>query len=120
MHRRLTLSGSLCKKFFFGREVLRLTLPKAWPWEKAQLESGAGPHGPLATDKALFSAPAAEHAGEEAPDPALEKLAALDVDSFNPRDALALLYALRSQLLTRLTRVAMSQPEKSPNQICKS
>ncbi len=64
----------------------------------AQLESGAGPHGPLTlpTDMPLFSAAqAAEHAAEDAPHPALEKLAALDVDSLSPREALELLYALK-------------------------
>jgi DNA mismatch repair protein MutS len=68
----------------------------------AQLESGAGPHGPLTlpTDMPLFSAPglAAEHAEEAAPHPALEKLAALDVDSLSPREALEKLYALKGLL----------------------
>jgi DNA mismatch repair protein MutS len=65
----------------------------------AQLESGAGPHGPLTlpTDMPLFSAPvpAAEPAPEAAPHPVLENLAALDVDSLTPRDALEVLYALK-------------------------
>ncbi len=68
----------------------------------AQLESGAGPHGPLTlpTDMPLFSAPAlaAEQALEDAPHPALERLAALDVDSLSPRDALELVYALKGLL----------------------
>jgi DNA mismatch repair protein MutS len=68
----------------------------------AQLESGAGPHGPLTlpTDMPLFSAPrqAADHALEDAPHPALEKLAALDVDSLSPRDALEVLYALKGSI----------------------
>ncbi len=67
----------------------------------AQLESGAGPHGPLTlpTDMPLFSAPsqAAAHAPEDAPHPVLEKLAALDLDSLSPRDALELLYSLKKQ-----------------------
>ncbi len=65
----------------------------------AQLESGAGPHGPLTLpiDMPLFSAPvpAAESALEDAPHPALEKLAALDVDSLSPREALEVLYTLK-------------------------
>jgi DNA mismatch repair protein MutS len=68
----------------------------------AQLESGAGPHGPLTlpTDMPLFSAPvqAAEPALEDAPHPVLEKLAALDVDNLSPRDALELLYAMKNLL----------------------
>ncbi|MFZ1109019.1 MAG: DNA mismatch repair protein MutS [Rhodomicrobium sp.] len=68
----------------------------------AQLESGAGPHGPLTlpTDMPLFSAPAlaVEHAEEKAPHPALEKLAALDVDSLSPREALERLYVLKGLL----------------------
>ncbi len=68
----------------------------------AQLESGAGPHGPLTlpTDMPLFSAPvnAAEPELEDAPHPVLEKLAALDVDSLSPREALELVYALKSLL----------------------
>ncbi len=66
----------------------------------AQLESGAGPHGPLTlpTDMPLFSAPVhvAEAALEDARHPVLEKLAALDVDSLSPREALEMLYGLRS------------------------
>ena len=48
----------------------------------------------------LFSAPvnAAEPELEDAPHPVLEKLAALDVDSLSPREALELLYALKSLL----------------------
>ena len=68
----------------------------------AQLESGAGPHGPLTlpTDMPLFSAPvnAAEPELEDAPHPVLEKLAALDVDSLSPREALEVLYALKGSL----------------------
>jgi DNA mismatch repair protein MutS len=68
----------------------------------AQLESGAGPHGPLTlpTDMPLFSAPAhaADDALEDAPHPVLEKLAALDVDTLSPRDALEVLYALKGLL----------------------
>jgi DNA mismatch repair protein MutS len=68
----------------------------------AQLESGAGPHGPLTlpTDMPLFSAPmqAAEPGLEDAPHPVLEKLAALDVDSLSPRDALEILYAMKNLL----------------------
>ena len=68
----------------------------------AQLESGAGPHGPLTlpTDMPLFSAPvhAAEPGLEDAPHPVLEKLAALDVDSLSPREALEMLYVLKGLL----------------------
>ncbi len=68
----------------------------------AQLESGAGPHGPLTlpTDMPLFSAPvqAAEPGLQDAPHPVLEKLAALDVDSLSPRDSLNLLYVLKALL----------------------
>jgi len=48
----------------------------------------------------LFSAPvnAAEPELEDAPHPVLEKLAALDVDSLSPREALETLYALKSLL----------------------
>ncbi|WKW52167.1 DNA mismatch repair protein MutS [Rhodomicrobium lacus] len=65
----------------------------------AQLEAGAGPHGPLTlpTDMPLFSAPAAHHAAD-APHPVLERLGALDVDSLSPREALDLLYALKKDL----------------------
>ena len=57
----------------------------------AQLENGAGPHGPLTlpTDMPLFCAPAKHVAEEGAPHPVLEKLAALDTDSLSPREALA-------------------------------
>ncbi len=68
----------------------------------AQLESGAGPHGPLTlpTDMPLFSAPmhAGEPGREDKPHPALEKLAGLDVDSLSPRDALDVLYMLKGLL----------------------
>lgn len=69
----------------------------------AQLENGAGPHGPLTlpTDMPLFSfAPEArpEDARHDAPHPALEKLAALDVDTLSPRDALDVLYKLKALL----------------------
>ena len=68
----------------------------------AQLESGAGPHGPLTlpTDMPLFSAPvnAAEPELEDAPHPVLEKLAELDVDSLSPREALEVLYVLKGSL----------------------
>ncbi len=68
-----------------------------------QLESGAGPHGPLTlpTDMPLFSFPAQggpEQKLEDAPHPALEKLAALDVDTLSPREALDVLYALKGLL----------------------
>jgi DNA mismatch repair protein MutS len=65
----------------------------------AQLENGQGPHGPLTlpTDMPLFSAPA-QSAGEAAPHPVLEKLAALDADSLSPREALDALYALKAAL----------------------
>ncbi len=66
----------------------------------AQLENGAGPHGPLTlpTDMPLFSA--SQHGGleEAAPHPVLEKLAALDADSLSPREALEALYALKAAL----------------------
>ncbi len=68
----------------------------------AQLESGAGPHGPLTlpTDMPLFSAAAhaAEPGLEDAPHPVLEKLASLDVDSLSPREALDVLYAMKNLL----------------------
>ena len=48
----------------------------------------------------LFSAPvnAAEPELEDAPHPVLEKLAALDVDSLSPREALEVLYAFKTSL----------------------
>ncbi len=66
----------------------------------AQLENGAGPHGPLTlpTDMPLFCAPAQSPAEDAAPHPVLEKLAALDADSLSPREALDLLYALKAAL----------------------
>ncbi len=64
----------------------------------AQLEKGAGPHGPLTlpTDMPLFCAPAKPE--EHAPHPVLEKLAALDADALSPREALDILYALKNEL----------------------
>jgi DNA mismatch repair protein MutS len=64
----------------------------------AQLEKGAGPHGPLAlpTDMPLFSSPASTPESQE--HPVLNKLAALDLDSLSPRDALDLLYTLKGDL----------------------
>jgi DNA mismatch repair protein MutS len=69
----------------------------------SQLESGAGPHGPLTlpTDMPLFSFPpqgGAEQKLEDAPHPALEKLAALEVDTLSPREALDVLYGLKGLL----------------------
>jgi DNA mismatch repair protein MutS len=66
----------------------------------AQLENGAGPHGPLTlpTDMPLFSAPVKAAAGDAEPHPVLEKLAALDADSLTPREALDALYALKAAL----------------------
>jgi DNA mismatch repair protein MutS len=66
----------------------------------AQLENGAGPHGPLTlpTDMPLFSAPAKAETEETPPHPVLQKLAAIDADSLSPRDALEALYALKSAL----------------------
>ncbi|MGO9982598.1 MAG: DNA mismatch repair protein MutS [Rhodomicrobium sp.] len=66
----------------------------------AQLENGAGPHGPLTlpTDMPLFSAPVKHETGDAAPHPVLEKLAALDADSLSPREALDALYALKASL----------------------
>ncbi len=66
----------------------------------AQLENGAGPHGPLTlpTDMPLFSAPAQSATEDAAPHPVLEKLAALDADSLSPREALEMLYKLKSAL----------------------
>ncbi len=68
----------------------------------AQLENGAGPHGPLTlpTDMPLFSAPAQSATEDAAPHPVLEKLAALDADSLSPREALEMLYKLKSALLS--------------------
>ena len=67
----------------------------------AQLENGAGPHGPLTlpTDMPLFAAPS-PGAGEEtaARHPVLEQVAALDLDSLSPRDALEVLYRLKAEL----------------------
>jgi DNA mismatch repair protein MutS len=66
----------------------------------AQLEKGAGPHGPLTlpTDMPLFSAllPLDKDCAE--PHPALDRLAALDVDRLSPRDAIDILYQLKSLL----------------------
>jgi DNA mismatch repair protein MutS len=66
----------------------------------AQLENGAGPHGPLTlpTDMPLFSAPVKATAEAAEPHPVLEKLAALDTDSLTPREALDVLYALKAAL----------------------
>jgi DNA mismatch repair protein MutS len=66
----------------------------------AQLENGAGPHGPLTlpTDMPLFSAAPHHEPEEAAPHPVLEKLAALDADSLTPREALEALYALKAAL----------------------
>jgi DNA mismatch repair protein MutS len=66
----------------------------------AQLENGAGPHGPLTlpTDMPLFCAPAKHQPEDAAPHPVLEKLAALDTDSLSPREALDILYALKAAL----------------------
>ena len=66
----------------------------------AQLENGAGPHGPLTlpTDMPLFCAPVKLAAEEGTPHPVLEKLAALDTDSLSPREALDILYALKAAL----------------------
>jgi DNA mismatch repair protein MutS len=66
----------------------------------AQLEKGAGPHGPLTlpTDMPLFCAPAKAAHEDAAPHPVLEKLAALDTDSLSPREALDILYALKKEL----------------------
>ncbi len=66
----------------------------------AQLENGAGPHGPLTlpTDMPLFSAPAQNATEDAAPHPVLEKLAALDADSLSPREALEILYKLKGAL----------------------
>ena len=66
----------------------------------AQLENGAGPHGPLTlpTDMPLFCAPVKHVAEAGAPHPVLEKLAALDTDSLSPREALDILYALKKEL----------------------
>ncbi len=67
----------------------------------AQLENGAGPHGPLTlpTDMPLFSLPPPQTVFEEQPlHPALEKLASLDADSLSPREALELIYALKRDL----------------------
>jgi DNA mismatch repair protein MutS len=66
----------------------------------AQLENGAGPHGPLTlpTDMPLFCAPAKHAATDAEPHPVLEKLAALDTDSLSPREALDILYALKAAL----------------------
>ena len=66
----------------------------------AQLENGAGPHGPLTlpTDMPLFCAPVKLAAEDGAPHPVLEKLAALDTDSLSPREALDILYALKKEL----------------------
>jgi DNA mismatch repair protein MutS len=66
----------------------------------AQLENGAGPHGPLTlpTDMPLFSAPVKAAAEDVEPHPVLEKLAALDADSLTPREALDALYALKAAL----------------------
>src|SRR5208282_4336493 len=68
----------------------------------AQLENGAGPHGPLTlpTDMPLFFAPSQSPAEDAASHPVLEQLAALDADSLSPRDALEMLYKLKSALLS--------------------
>ncbi len=66
----------------------------------AQLEKGAGPHGPLTlpTDMPLFCAPV-KHTPEDAePHPVLEQLSALDADSLSPREALDILYKLKKEL----------------------
>jgi DNA mismatch repair protein MutS len=54
----------------------------------------------LPTDMPLFSAPVqiGEPGLEDVPHPVLEKLAALDVDSLSPREALEVLYALKALL----------------------
>ena len=66
----------------------------------AQLENGAGPHGPLTlpTDMPLFSVPGNAACEDASPHPVLEKLAALDADSLSPREALDALYALKAAL----------------------
>ncbi|MGO9484684.1 MAG: DNA mismatch repair protein MutS [Rhodomicrobium sp.] len=66
----------------------------------AQLEKGAGPHGPLTlpTDMPLFCAPAKSEAEVAAPHPVLEQLAALDTDNLSPREALEILYKLKKEL----------------------
>ena len=66
----------------------------------AQLENGAGPHGPLTlpTDMPLFCAPAKHQPEDAAPHPVLEQLAALDTDSLSPREALDILYSLKAAL----------------------
>jgi DNA mismatch repair protein MutS len=67
----------------------------------AQLENGAGPHGPLTlpTDMPLFASPALASAGEaDTQHPVLEKLAAIDADALSPREALDALYGLKSAL----------------------
>jgi DNA mismatch repair protein MutS len=69
----------------------------------AQLESGAGPHGPmiLPTDMPLFSIPQEIAPGqklEEAQHPALERLSSLDADHLTPREALDALYELKGLL----------------------
>ncbi len=66
----------------------------------AQLENGAGPHGPLTlpTDMPLFCAPAKTQLEDAAPHPVLEKLSALDTDSLSPREALDILYKLKAAL----------------------
>ncbi len=66
----------------------------------AQLEKGAGPHGPLTlpTDMPLFCAPVKHSLEEAAAHPVLEQLAALDADSLSPREALDILYKLKAAL----------------------
>jgi len=66
----------------------------------AQLEKGAGPHGPLTlpTDMPLFCAPVKHSAAEAAPHPVLEQLATIDTDSLSPREALDILYKLKAAL----------------------
>ncbi|MGA7328056.1 MAG: DNA mismatch repair protein MutS [Rhodomicrobium sp.] len=65
----------------------------------AQLENGAGPHGPLAlpTDMPLFSGLYSE-AQEPPKHPLVEKIEGLDIDSLSPREALETLYALKAAL----------------------
>jgi len=67
----------------------------------AQLENGAGPHGPLTlpTDMPLFCAPEKGEVEEAAPHPVIGKLAALDADSLSPREALDAIYALKAALI---------------------
>ncbi|MBI4725558.1 MAG: DNA mismatch repair protein MutS, partial [Rhodomicrobium sp.] len=66
----------------------------------AQLENGAGPHGPLTLppDMPLFSACAQKPVEESLPHPAIERLSTLDIDSLSPREALEILYELKGVL----------------------